>query len=90
MTKPIDTDHSKSSNPSASDSNTAVDREPSPDPKIAVSDDEIDLSSTILLHDDPFSNETSKRLFDAIDELRKCGAGEVLDLPQVRDSGSDC
>lgn len=36
-----------------------------------------------LLHDDPFSSETSKQLFNAIDELRKCGAGQILDLPQV-------
>ncbi|KFZ14601.1 hypothetical protein V502_06004 [Pseudogymnoascus sp. VKM F-4520 (FW-2644)] len=36
-----------------------------------------------LLHDDPFSSETSKQLFNAIDELRKCGAGQILDLPQL-------
>jgi hypothetical protein len=36
-----------------------------------------------LLYDDPFSSETSKQLFNAIDELRKCGAGQILDLPQV-------
>ena len=36
-----------------------------------------------LLDKDPFSTETSKLLFDAIDRLRDCGAGQDLDLPQV-------
>ena len=38
-----------------------------------------------LLDKDPFGSEKSKRLFEAIDELRGCGAGQDLDLPQVRD-----
>jgi hypothetical protein len=37
-----------------------------------------------LLDKDPFGNERSKKLFEAIDELRSCGAGQDIDLPQVR------
>jgi hypothetical protein len=37
----------------------------------------------LLLSKDPFGSEQSKALFDAIDELRICGAGQDLDLPQV-------
>jgi hypothetical protein len=36
-----------------------------------------------LLDEDPFSSTQSKALFDAIDKLRICGAGQDLDLPQV-------
>jgi hypothetical protein len=39
--------------------------------------------SSILLAEDPFLSDDSKLLFEAIDELRKCGAGQDLDLPQV-------
>lgn len=39
--------------------------------------------SSILLADDPFGSEYSKLLFEAIDRLRTCGAGQDLDLPQV-------
>jgi hypothetical protein len=31
----------------------------------------------------PFDSKASKELFDAIDKIRKCGAGQDLDLPQV-------
>jgi hypothetical protein len=41
-----------------------------------------------LLSEDPFASEQSKALFDAIDELRICGAGQDLDLPQVSHCGS--
>jgi hypothetical protein len=41
-----------------------------------------------LLSEDPFGSEQSKALFDAIDELRICGAGQDLDLPQVSHCGS--
>ena len=40
-----------------------------------------------LLSKDPFGSEQSKALFDAIDELRICGAGRDLDLPQVSHCG---
>ncbi|KFX86692.1 hypothetical protein V490_08938 [Pseudogymnoascus sp. VKM F-3557] len=64
------------------DSDTDGEGAPAPD------DDPIDGQVTTpepetLLHDDPFSSETSKQLFNAIDELRKCGAGQILDLPQL-------
>lgn len=39
--------------------------------------------SSILLAEDPFGSDESKLLFDAIDQLRSCGAGQDLDLPQV-------
>jgi hypothetical protein len=39
--------------------------------------------SSILLAQDPFVSDDSKLLFEAIDEMRKCGAGKDLDLPQV-------
>lgn len=50
---------------------------------LSTSSDSDVQDSEGLLNDDPFSNEISKRLFDAIDDLRKCGAGQDLDLPQV-------
>ncbi len=45
---------------------------------------EATMSSRTLLAEDPFRTEKSKRLFEAIDELRRCGAGQDLELPQVR------
>ncbi|KAE9365430.1 P-loop containing nucleoside triphosphate hydrolase protein [Stipitochalara longipes BDJ] len=36
-----------------------------------------------LLSEDPFGSAQSKALFDAIDQLRICGAGQDLDLPQL-------
>ena len=41
-------------------------------------------NSKPLLSSDPFDSEESRRLFDAIDDLRECGAGQHLDIPQVR------
>lgn len=38
-----------------------------------------------LLNEDPFRSETSQRLFEAIDELRSCGASYEIGLPEVRD-----
>jgi hypothetical protein len=38
----------------------------------------------LILSEDPFSSDASKQLFDAINELRRCGAGVNLNLPQVR------
>jgi hypothetical protein len=40
-------------------------------------------SDAHILNNDPFASEHSKALFDAIDELRMCGAGQDLALPQV-------
>jgi hypothetical protein len=39
--------------------------------------------SKVLLAEDPFSSDASKLLFDAVNELRGCGVGQDLDLPQV-------
>jgi hypothetical protein len=36
-----------------------------------------------LFAEDPFATGESKLLFEAIDELRRCGAGQDLHLPQV-------
>ncbi|KAG4431228.1 hypothetical protein IFR05_013287 [Cadophora sp. M221] len=45
---------------------------------------QINVSSPItLLEEDPFSSESSKILFDGMDELRRCGASVDLDLPQL-------
>lgn len=40
-----------------------------------------------LLSEDSFQNEESRKLFEAIDELRNCGANHDIDLPEV---GYDC
>lgn len=37
-----------------------------------------------LLNKDPFSNEDTRRLFEAIDQLRSCGANHEIELPEVR------
>ena len=37
-----------------------------------------------LLSEDLFQNEQSRRLFEAIDELRTCGANHDIELPEVR------
>ncbi|TVY23382.1 Dynamin-A [Lachnellula hyalina] len=39
--------------------------------------------SNIILSEDPFGNEDSQKLFESIDKLRKCGAGQDLDIPQL-------
>ena len=36
-----------------------------------------------LLSEDPFSSEESRVLFEAIDKMRMCGAGQDINLPQV-------
>ncbi|KAG9238404.1 P-loop containing nucleoside triphosphate hydrolase protein [Amylocarpus encephaloides] len=47
------------------------------------SEDDGSKASDTLLSDDPFSNESSRILFEGIDRLRRCGAGQDLDLPQL-------
>ena len=37
-----------------------------------------------LLDEDAFQNEQSRKLFEAIDELRSCGANNDIELPEVR------
>lgn len=42
------------------------------------------MESNILLNEDPFNNEQAQRLFEAIDELRSCGADtDIGSLPEV-------
>ncbi|KAL8984718.1 MAG: hypothetical protein Q9177_004626 [Variospora cf. flavescens] len=36
-----------------------------------------------ILNEDPFRNENTQRLFEAIDELRSCGANQEIDLPEL-------
>ena len=37
-----------------------------------------------LLGQDAFQTDESQRLFEAIDDLRRCGAKQEIDLPEVR------
>ncbi|KAI4168374.1 MAG: hypothetical protein LQ343_006459 [Gyalolechia ehrenbergii] len=39
--------------------------------------------SNTLLNKDPFRNEDTQRLFEAIDELRGCGANHEIELPEL-------
>ena len=41
------------------------------------------MESPIILSNDAFQNERSRELFDAIDELKGCGASHDFDLPEV-------
>ncbi|KAL8725643.1 MAG: hypothetical protein Q9166_007220 [cf. Caloplaca sp. 2 TL-2023] len=41
------------------------------------------MKSKTLLNDDPFYNEDTLRLFEAIDELRSCGITGEIDLPEL-------
>ncbi|EPE35352.1 P-loop containing nucleoside triphosphate hydrolase [Glarea lozoyensis ATCC 20868] len=47
------------------------------------SQEDNDDAPTSILSNDPFSSESSRILFESIDELRRCGAGQDLDLPQL-------
>ena len=44
--------------------------------------DESSRDSYPLLDEDAFQNEQSRKLFEAVDELRSCGANDI-DLPEV-------
>ncbi|KAL8925579.1 MAG: hypothetical protein Q9208_003471 [Pyrenodesmia sp. 3 TL-2023] len=39
--------------------------------------------SNTLLNEDPFGNKSTQRLFEAIDELRSCGANHDVGLPEL-------
>lgn len=39
--------------------------------------------SEMLLSEDAFNNQHSRELFEAIDELRGCGANREIELPEV-------
>lgn len=41
------------------------------------------MGSNHLLSEDPFQNEDTQRLFEAIDQLRSHGLNQDLDLPEV-------
>ena len=47
-------------------------------------DGETDQRNDISMTDDAFGSERSRALFDAIDQFQSCGAGEFVDIPQVR------
>ncbi|KAL8719774.1 MAG: hypothetical protein Q9225_003262 [Loekoesia sp. 1 TL-2023] len=46
-------------------------------------DEEQFFTPDTLLNEDPFRSETSQRLFEAIDELRSCGANYEIGLPEL-------
>lgn len=46
------------------------------------------MESNTLLNEDPFRNENTQRLFEAIDELRSCGANHDVGLPEVSGENS--
>lgn len=46
--------------------------------------------SNNVLDEDPFRNENTQRLFEAIDELRSCGANHEIGLPEVRHEVVGC
>ena len=47
-----------------------------------------DIEDKPLLDEDAFQNEQSRRLFDAIDRLRSCGASQDIALPEVTQMSS--
>lgn len=49
----------------------------------SAASNEAGKKSSIVLAEDPFSSSESRLLFEAIDRLRKDGAGQDLPLPQV-------
>lgn len=71
-------DQSSSSAASSLDSLDSSSREGTPGAEYTS-----DQHPESLLANDPFDNPISKLLFDAIDNLRGCGVGQDLDLPQV-------
>lgn len=40
-------------------------------------------STDVALVANPFDSESSRILFDAIDQLQSCDAGQDIDIPQV-------
>ncbi|KAL8842276.1 MAG: hypothetical protein Q9170_000602 [Blastenia crenularia] len=41
------------------------------------------METDVILNDDPFHNKNTQRLFEAIDELRNCGANHEIGLPEL-------
>ncbi|KAL9600156.1 MAG: hypothetical protein Q9179_003315 [Wetmoreana sp. 5 TL-2023] len=48
-----------------------------------VTGDSSTMESKTLLNDDPFHSTHTQRLFEAIDELRSCGANHDIPLPEL-------
>lgn len=48
------------------------------------SENQVQAETKSLLSEDAFKNEQSQKLFEAIDELRSCGANHEIDLPEVQ------
>jgi hypothetical protein len=79
----VDTTQAGSTSTERRTQNTDQGQQPK-SPSSSSNEPKVSLTEDIqLLGEDPFSSEQSKALFDAIDELRICGAGQDLDLPQV-------
>jgi hypothetical protein len=79
----VDTKQAGSTSAERQTQNTDQGQQPK-SPSSSSNESKVSLTEDIqLLGEDPFSSEQSKALFDAIDELRICGAGQDLDLPQV-------
>ena len=79
----VDTKQAGSTSAERRTQNTDQGQQPTP-PSSSSNESNVSLTEDVqLLSEDPFSSEQSRALFDAIDELRICGAGQDLDLPQV-------
>jgi hypothetical protein len=77
----VDTKQAGSTSAERRTQNTDQGQQP---PSSSSNESNVSLTEDVqLLSEDPFSSEQSRALFDAIDELRICGAGQDLDLPQV-------
>ena len=47
----------------------------------------ISAEGPTLLNEDAFQNDHSRGMFEAIDEMRSCGANRDIELPEVRRYG---
>src|SRR5882762_10015863 len=75
----VDTKQAGSTSAERRTQNTDQGQQP---PSSSSNESNVSLTEDVqLLSEDPFSSEQSRALFDAIDELRICGAGQDLDLP---------
>jgi hypothetical protein len=82
----VDTKQAGSTSAERRTQNTDQGQQP---PSSSSNESNVSLTEDVqLLSEDPFSSEQSRALFDAIDELRICGAGQDLDLPQVSHQSS--
>ena len=57
---------------------------PTPDMKNkSMPEEDQDTPTVRTIPDNPFDNEQSRILFDAIDQLQSWGSGKFLNIPQV-------